>query len=213
MTSPTTSQIPNRIQVTPGSCTIRYTQATMEMRGVSGTQGTRNGRGRSGSMRRRKITPADTSTNANSVPMFVRSTTSAMLANAANAATNTPVRIVPTYGVLYFGWTLASTGGRRPSRAIEKKMRGCPSWNTSSTLPIATTAPRGMMNRDALRSAGGPDAYCSAVIIGSAVPSCFHGAMPVITTGIAMYNTVVMTNLIMMPNGMSFGGSLVSSAA
>ena len=70
-----------------------------------------------------------------------------------------------------------------------------------------------MINRDALRSAGGPDAYCNAVIIGSAVPSCFHGAMPVITTEIAMYNTVVMTKLIMMPNGMSFGGSFVSSAA
>src|SRR5438128_362019 len=99
-------------------------QATMEISGVTGTHGTRNGRGRSGSMRRRKITPAETSTNANNVPMFVKSTTSAMFANAANAATKTPVKIVPTYGVLYLGWTLASTGGSKPSRAIEKKMRG-----------------------------------------------------------------------------------------
>src|SRR6185437_104921 len=119
-----TSQMPKRIHVTVGNCHMRYAQAAIEMSGVSGTHGTRNGRGRSGSMRRRKITPADTSTNANNVPMFVRSTTSAMLANAANTATNIPVRIVPTYGVLYFGCTFARKGGNSPSRDIEKKMRG-----------------------------------------------------------------------------------------
>src|SRR5471030_3042806 len=97
------SQMPNLIHVTEGSCHIKYKHATMEMSGVSGTHGTRKGRTRSGSMRRRKITPAETSTNANSVPMLVRSTTSAMFANAANTATNTPVRMVPTYGVLYLG--------------------------------------------------------------------------------------------------------------
>src|SRR6185437_3168207 len=166
-----------------------------------GTHGTRNGRGRSGSRRRRKITPADTSTNANSVPMLVRSTTSEMFANAENVATNTPVRMVPTYGVLYFGCTFAITGGSSPSRAIEKKMRGCPSWNTSRTLPMAITAPNAMMNRDALSNPGGPDAYCSAVIIGSAVPSVFHGATPVITIEIAMYSTVHTMRLITMPNG------------
>jgi hypothetical protein len=96
------------------------------MSGVMGTNGTRNGRGRSGSLRRSTITPADTSTKANNVPMLVRSTTSEMFANAENAATNTPVRMVPTYGVLYFGCTFAITGGSSPSRAIEKKMRGWP---------------------------------------------------------------------------------------
>src|SRR6476619_5524016 len=110
-----------------GSWTIRYTQATIEISGVIGTQGTRNGRGRAGSVRRNTITPAETNTNANSVPMFVRSTTSAMFANAAKNATNTPVRIVPMYGVRYLGCTFARNGGSNPSRDIEKKMRGCPS--------------------------------------------------------------------------------------
>ena len=31
--------------------------------------------------------------------------------------------------------------GSRPSRAIAKKMRGWPYWNTSSTADIETTAP------------------------------------------------------------------------
>src|SRR5579884_3194601 len=185
----------------------------MEINGVTGTHGTRNGRGRLASVRRSTITPADTSTNANSVPMLVRSTTSAMLANAAKNATKMPVRIVPTYGVLYLGCTLARNGGSNPSRDIEKKMRGCPSWKTSSTLPIANTAPSAMMSREKLSSLGGPCAYWSAVIIGSAVPSCFHGAMPVMTMAIAMYSTVVMSRLITMPNGMSRAASLVSSAA
>src|SRR6185437_16657521 len=132
---------------------------------------------------------------------------------AENAATNTPVRMVPTYGVLYLGWTFAITGGSSPSRAIEKKMRGWPSWNTSSTLPMAITAPNEMMNRDALSSPGGPDAYCSALIIGSAVPSVFHGATPVITIEIAMYSTVHTMRLITMPNGMSLAGFFDSSAA
>src|SRR5688500_9773896 len=113
--------MPNRIHVSAGNCSIRYRQARIEMIGVSGTHGTRNGRGRSGSVFRRKITPADTNTNANSVPMFVRSTTSAMFANPANVATKRPVRIVPTYGVRYFGWTFENSGGRRPSRDIEDR--------------------------------------------------------------------------------------------
>ncbi len=51
------------------------------------------------------------------------------------------------------------------------------------------------------------------MIIGSAVPSLCHGAIPVITADRTMYSTVQMTRLMMMPNGMSFAGSLASSAA
>ena len=118
--------------------------------------------------------------------MLVRSTTSAMLANAAKTATKIPVRMVPTQGVLNRGCTRAMKGGRSPSRAIEKKIRGCPSWNTSSTLPIAITAPSETMSREKLISAGGPLAWASAVIIGSGVPRLFHGAIPVITIESAM---------------------------
>src|SRR5687768_11548480 len=205
--------MPNRIQVILGSCSIRYRQATIEMIGVIGTQGTRNGRGRSGSDRRRKITAADTSTNAKSVPIFVRSTTSEILANAANVATKVPVMMVPTYGVRNFGWSFEKNFGSRPSRDIEKKMRGWPSWKTISTLPIAITAPSAMMNRENVSSPGGPSACCNAVIIGSGVPSDCHGAMPVMTADSAMYSTVQINRLMMMPNGMSFAGFFVSSAA
>jgi hypothetical protein len=78
---------------------------------------------------------------------------------------------------------------------------------------MAITAPNAMMNRDALSSPAGPDAYCSAVIIGSAVPNVFHGATPVITIEIAMYSTVHTIRLMTMPNGMSFAGLRASSAA
>ncbi len=94
--------------------------------------------------------------------------------------------MVPTYGVLNRGCTLARNGGSRPSRAIDMKMRGWPSWNTSSTLNIAITAPNEMMKREALSSFGGPSAKVRAVIIGSAVPSVCHGAMPVMTADSAM---------------------------
>ena len=59
-----------------------------------------------------------------------------------------------------------------------------------------------------VEQAGGPWAYCSAVIIGSGVPSCFQGAMPVITMDSAMYSTVQMIRLMMIPNGMSLRGIL-----
>ena len=90
-----------------------------------------------------------TSTNAKSVPMFVSSTISSMFATAEKNATKTPVRIVVTCGVRYFGWIFANHGGRSPSRDIAMRMRGCPSWKTRSTAVIATTAPKA-------RTPGGP---------------------------------------------------------
>ena len=53
--------------------------------------------------------------------------------------------MVVTCGVWYFGCTFAAHGGSRPSRAIVKKMRGCPSWKTTSTDVVAMTAPSEMM--------------------------------------------------------------------
>ena len=70
--------------------------------------------------------PTHTSTKANKVPMLVKSTISSMLMNAAKPPTIAPVRIVVTCGVLNLGWTLAKTGGSKPSLAMEKKIRGCP---------------------------------------------------------------------------------------
>ena len=70
-----------------------------------------------------------------------------------------------TCGVRYFGWTLAAQAGSRPSRAIEKKMRGWPSWKTSSTEVVAKTAPSEMMPAAQFM----PSAE-KAVASGSAVP-------------------------------------------
>ena len=86
--------------------------------------------------------------------MLVRSTTSAMLANAAKTATKSPVMMVPMYGVLNRGCTRARNGGSSPSRDIDMKMRGWPSWKTSSTLLMAITAPSDTMNREMRRAAG-----------------------------------------------------------
>src|SRR6185503_1354900 len=109
-----------------------------------GPNGTLNGLGRAGSLCRKTITPTHTSTNAKRVPMFVKLTISSTVAIAAMPPTATPVRIVVTCGVLKRGCTLANTDGSSPSRAIEKKMRGCPSWNTRSTAVCATTDPKAM---------------------------------------------------------------------
>ena len=45
---------------------------------------------------------------------------------AESSAAATPIQTVVTCGVLYFGWIFANDWGRRPSRAIEKKIRACP---------------------------------------------------------------------------------------
>src|ERR1043165_383807 len=96
--------------------------------GTSGTQGVRKGRGRFGSVRRRIRMPAATRINANKVPMFVNWTSSSRFATEAAKATITPVIIVVTWGVLNLGWTLEAQLGSRPSRPIEKKIRGWPAW-------------------------------------------------------------------------------------
>ena len=67
-----------------------------------------------------------TRTNANSVPMFVRSYVSPASPIRAQRPTTTPVTIVVAHGTRYFGCTRAAHRGSRPSRAMAKKMRGCP---------------------------------------------------------------------------------------
>ena len=56
--------------------------------------------------------------------------------------TKRPVTIVATWGVRKRGCTRAKTWGSRPSRAMAKKIRGCPSWKTSRTAVWATTEPK-----------------------------------------------------------------------
>src|SRR5262245_40137567 len=85
-------------------------------------------------------TPPHTSTNANKVPMLVRSVTSVRFMNNDGIATTRPVTMVENHGVLNRGWMEEKMDGSRPSRLIDIQMRGCPSWNTSKTVAMAITA-------------------------------------------------------------------------
>ena len=76
-------------------------------------------RGMSGRRTRMIQTPAQTSMNANSVPMLVISPTMLSGMNAANSAVNTKNSMFDLYGVWYFGCTSEKTFGTRPSWLIE----------------------------------------------------------------------------------------------
>src|SRR5579864_7368340 len=98
----------------------------MEIRGNQGTRGTRNDRGRSGWLRRKKITPSETSTNANSVPMFERSAASPISTKPAGMPTAKQAIQVDQCGVLNFGCTAEKSLGSRPSRDMAYQIRACP---------------------------------------------------------------------------------------
>jgi hypothetical protein len=122
------------------------------------------------------MTPTETRMKANKVPMLVNSIASLMSTNIAGMPTKTPVRMVVTYGVRNRGCTLAAHGGRSPSRAITMKIRGWPSWKTSSTAVIATTAPKERMPARAWSPAD-----WSAFARGSPTPRSFQLTIPVRT--------------------------------
>src|SRR3954468_18008871 len=94
-----TIQTMNRSQVSTGRLSISHTQARIARLGSHGTPGALNDRSRSGRVRRRMITPADTTTKANSVPMLTISDSFSRLTNAASAAITAAVMMVITYGV------------------------------------------------------------------------------------------------------------------
>src|SRR5256885_13757178 len=129
--------------------------------------------------------PSATNTKANNVPMFVSSSTQPIGANAAESATNTPVMIVVTCGVLYFGCTRAAHGCSNPSRAIDMKIRAWPSWNTSKTDAIAATAPSARMP-----AAQSEWVYCNATASGAGTISFSQGINPVSNRPMATYRTV-----------------------
>ncbi len=128
---------------------------------------------------------------ANRVPMFVRSTISSMVVNIEQTPTARPVTIVVTCGVRNLGCTRAKLCGSSPSRAIEKKIRGWPSWNTRSTAVCATTDPNATIptNSEPQRRMS---AYCSAIVSGSACSvasfftSAWYGMIPVKTAATTM---------------------------
>ena len=81
-----------------------------------GTNGTLNGRGASGFVYRITSTAPHTTANANSVPMFVSSSSTSSGRSPAMRATKTPTTIVPFHGVLNVGWMVEKNGGSSPSR-------------------------------------------------------------------------------------------------
>jgi len=99
-----------------GRATMREVQATMARSGTAGTNGTRNGRGIPGRVRRSTITPAETMMKAASVPMLTSSATEPRGRRLAMAAVTSPTRRVPFTGVRRTGCTLPKTAGSRPSR-------------------------------------------------------------------------------------------------
>src|SRR5260370_41948013 len=120
------SQTKKRIQVSSGRLNISTTQQTIEMRGSSGTQGTRKPRGRSGCFLRNTITPAETRMNANSVPMLERAANQLTSKTPAGIPTANPATQVLICGVLYFGWTRENTLGTKRSRDLSNQIRAWP---------------------------------------------------------------------------------------
>src|SRR5581483_2852258 len=126
MIRPIASHTTNRIQVITVRPIINPTQKTIEISGNHETKGTRKVRGRSGGLRRKKITPSDTRTNANNVPIFDRSAASPISTNPAGMPTAKQAIHVDQYGVLNFGCTAEKSLGNKPSRDIAYQMRACP---------------------------------------------------------------------------------------
>ena len=176
---------------------------------ISHAIGIRNGRGRSGWVRRRISTPAQTAANAISVPIEVSSPRTSSGNTAASSAMPMPVITVLMCGVRYVGWILVNSGGSSPSRPMIMKMRGCAITITSTTEDSPISAPISTTTRNQ------PSCGCAATAVttGSSVPSSWYGTSPVITAAMAMYNTVQITSESSMPIGMSRCGLCDSCAA
>ena len=91
-------------------------------------------------MRRNTITPADTSTNANSVPMLTISSSLSIGNTVAVTATSAPTIRVMRTGVPCLP-VLASDRGSSPSRDIANSTRVCPSTSTITTVVSPASAP------------------------------------------------------------------------
>src|ERR1700688_1403932 len=126
MSNPRGSQITNPSQVMSVSTNISPPNRMTEMSGNHGTKGTRNERLRSGCLRRRKMTPSETSTKANSVPMLARSAASPISTSPAGIPTAKKANHGDQWGVLYFGGTAENNFGNKPSRDMAYQIRACP---------------------------------------------------------------------------------------
>ena len=92
-------------------------------------------------MRRSTITPIDTSTKANSVPMLTSSASVFSGKKKVSAATATPVTSVVRYGVPKRSETAEKIGGSSRSRLMAKNTRLWPSSSTRTTEVSPASAP------------------------------------------------------------------------
>ena len=123
MTRPRPSQITKRNHVMTVSPVISPPHKIIEISGNQGTKGTLKTRLRSGCVRRRIMTPSETSTKAKRVPMFERSAASLMAKIPAGTPTANPATQVDKCGVLKRGWTAENNLGKSPSRDMAYQMR------------------------------------------------------------------------------------------
>src|SRR5664280_1070407 len=108
--------------------------------GTPGTPGQRNGRLRSGRLRRSTMTPTATRMNANKVPMLTSSASSDNDTNVEITATTTPVVMVVRTGVPVCSFTFEKTAGSNRSRLIAKKTRLWPSIMIIITVCLLYTS-------------------------------------------------------------------------
>ena len=132
---------------------------------TSSRLGTRNGSPRI-SNAQHEMMPAHTRMNANSVPMFVGSTISSMLATAAKPPTKRRIRYHRNVRRTETAVDAPNSDGSNPSRAIENKMRGCPSATQTAPAPCARRRSRTRRCPTAQPRFG--LACCRAIVSGSA---------------------------------------------
>src|SRR5713226_4265909 len=147
MHRPSVSHIKNRSHVITVNPVINPPHKTIEISGNQGTKGTRKARLRSGCLRRRRITPSETRTKANSVPILERSAASPMSTTPAGTPTAKQAIQVDQCGVLSLGCTAENSLGNRPSRDIAYQIRAWPYWKTSREEIIPVRAPTTITER------------------------------------------------------------------
>src|SRR5580692_1059366 len=148
MAKPMASQTTKRIHVITVNPVINPPHRRIEISGNQGTNGTRNPRRRWGSLRRKMMTPRETKTKANSVPMLERSAASLIAKMPEGIPTAKPAIQVDQCGVLKRGCTLENNFGKRQSRDMAYQMRAWPYWKTKSEEIMPISAPTTIMERE-----------------------------------------------------------------
>ncbi|MNW55376.1 hypothetical protein D3C74_330330 [compost metagenome] len=153
--------------------------------------------------------PKLTSTNAESVPMLIISSSSSTCASPAMSATTMPAPTWSRTGVWKRCEVLETPRGSRPSRLIENMTRVRPSSRTMMTVVRPMRMPTEMT-----RPAQSAPTRMKAVVSegSSEAARSVYGTMPVTTSVTRMYSTVTTARPLRMPLGMVFCGFLASSA-